>query len=726
MAAVLTILAVAATVWALVYLLRGNLLLGSIASLAAGYVFTHHFWRLDIGPAAVTVDRMLVAGLVFVAAWRWRQGQLPSRSLAGADWLAALFVGLVTFSYIITPAPAGVEPSVSATWRLLACFWLPAAAYLVLRVASFSERVWHAMLAGLATFGVYLAATGLAEVFGQWWVVFPRYISDSTLGPHFGRARGPALNSVSLGMFLAVCFWACWFLWPRVGRGGKLVLPAIMSLMVAAIYFTYTRSCWLALVLTLAVIPTVYAAPAWRRLILGGTLVGGVFVAGLVGGKLVNMDRHDANGSASHSVYQRQSFLVVSMRMFADNPLLGCGFGRFYDRKLPYLADRSQQLELESIRELDHHNTFLSLLTETGLIGLSLFVALVVAWGRTAWQVVRDVSRAEWQRAQALFALAVLAVYLVNALFHDLTLLPSEQWLLFLVGGIAVSLRGTATVALPVAAAIPSRVVSPQRPQAPAIRPAKIPLFGLEIDNLDMAGAVQTILSWRDEPHVACRYVVTPNVDHVVLFQTHVALRDAYRGASLVLADGAPVVAASRLLRKPLPERVAGSDLAPALFDAATRVFEESGVRSLRVFLLGAAPGVAERAARKIHQRWVGVDVVGTLSPPLGFEHDTAQNERIYRAVAETEPDIILIGLGAPKQELWIAQHAGRLAARGALCVGATIDFLAGEKPRSPVWMQRLGLEWLHRLASEPSRLASRYLRDAWVFPQLVWRELFA
>jgi len=205
------------------------------------------------------------------------------------------------------------------------------------------------------------------------------------------------------------------------------------------------------------------------------------------------------------------------------------------------------------------------------------------------------------------------------------------------------------------------------------------------------------------------------------MFQSNVRLRNAYREASLVLADGAPVVLASRLLRKALPERVAGSDLVPALFDAASTSDTEE--KTLRVFLLGAAEGVGDRAARAIHQRWAGVEVVGTLSPPLGFEHDDAENQKILQAVADCQPDLVLVGLGAPKQELWIHQHADRLQAKAALCIGATIDFLAGEKSRAPRWIQFLGLEWLHRLASEPSRLAKRYLNDAWIFPQLVWRE---
>ncbi len=244
-----------------------------------------------------------------------------------------------------------------------------------------------------------------------------------------------------------------------------------------------------------------------------------------------------------------------------------------------------------------------------------------------------------------------------------------------------------------------------------------VDLFGMKIDAVDMPAAVGTVLQWCEEPRRgACRYVVTPNVDHAVMYQTNVGLRKSYAEASLVLADGAPVVLAARLLRKSLPERVAGSDLVPAIFDATVD-------QPLRVFLLGAGPGVADRAAAVIEQRWPEVQIVGTLSPPIGFEHIEKENEIILQTVADCQPDIVLVGLGAPKQELWVHRYADRLEAKAALCIGATIDFLAGEKKRSPRWMQRLGLEWLHRVATEPSRLAKRYLRDAWVFPQLVWRE---
>ena len=255
--------------------------------------------------------------------------------------------------------------------------------------------------------------------------------------------------------------------------------------------------------------------------------------------------------------------------------------------------------------------------------------------------------------------------------------------------------------------------------QSPSSRtcPERLDLFGAQLDPLTLDQAVDRVLEWVAEVSFRCRYVVTPNVDHTVLLRENDALRAAYDAADLVLADGFPLVLASRLLGKSLPERVAGSDLVPAIFAQAERC------APLRIFLLGAAPGVADAAANQIENRWAGVRVVGCYSPPLGFEKDAEENRRIVEQINRVKPEILVLGFGAPKQEIWIRQFRDRLQAKVALCVGATIDFLAGEKRRAPRWMQRAGLEWLHRCASEPRRLAKRYARDAVIFPKLVWHE---
>ncbi len=246
----------------------------------------------------------------------------------------------------------------------------------------------------------------------------------------------------------------------------------------------------------------------------------------------------------------------------------------------------------------------------------------------------------------------------------------------------------------------------------------RVPLFGIEIDAVTMTEAVDQVFDWTADRDAPCRFVVTPNVDHVVMLHESPALRAAYADASLVLADGWPVVSASRLLGSPLPERVPGSELVPQLCAAA------NSERGLTVFLLGAMPGVGDRAAANIESNWPDVKVTGVYSPPLGFENNPNENQEILRQIEAANPDLLILGLGAPKQELWIQEHQQRIKARVALCVGATIDFLAGEKKRAPRWIQACRMEWLHRMLSEPKRLAKRYGRDAWIFPQIVWRQM--
>ena len=246
-----------------------------------------------------------------------------------------------------------------------------------------------------------------------------------------------------------------------------------------------------------------------------------------------------------------------------------------------------------------------------------------------------------------------------------------------------------------------------------------VSLFGLQIDALRLDAAVTRLRRWVESKEGTCRYVVTPNVDHLVMLRGHRLFQAAYREASMVVADGLPLVLASRMFRKPIPERVAGSDLVPALLAAA------DSVCPLKVFLLGAAPGVADRAARRMHDKYPHVRVAGTYSPPLGFEHDHGENTAILDRIGAAEPDVVIIGLGAPKQELWVHTHRQRMATPVAICAGATIDFLAGEKKRAPRWVQKIGLEWCHRMFTDPRRLVRRYARDAWVFPQLLWHEMF-
>ena len=196
--------------------------------------------------------------------------------------------------------------------------------------------------------------------------------------------------------------------------------------------------------------------------------------------------------------------------------------------------------------------------------------------------------------------------------------------------------------------------------------------------------------------------VFTPNVDHVVTAEDDASFRAAYDGVSLSLADGKPILWAASLLGTPLPEKVSGSDLIEPLLRLAGR----SG---WRVFLLGGAPGVAEAAADRA-RRDFDVDVVGTASPFIRLDGTPGDLEQGLDEVVAAKPDLVLVAMGAPKQELWIHHNRERLGPGVGVGVGASLDFVIGRISRAPRWVSNAGLEWLYRLVREPRRLAHRYL----------------
>lgn len=245
----------------------------------------------------------------------------------------------------------------------------------------------------------------------------------------------------------------------------------------------------------------------------------------------------------------------------------------------------------------------------------------------------------------------------------------------------------------------------------------KIAAFGITLDALTMDEAVQFCLKEAKQRSSICSYVVTPNVDHIVKLQRNRAFRQAYKAARLILVDGKPISIALWLIGCGIVQTVPGSDLVPAIFSSVN-------AEPLTVFLLGAQPGIAARAANRIAAQWNRIRIVGYYSPPMGFEADCSESRKIHKMINEADPDLLIVGLGAPKQEIWIHKNADKIHAGIALCVGATIDFLASEKRRAPLWMRKIGLEWFHRLISEPKRLATRYLMDAYCFPVIVAKEL--
>jgi N-acetylglucosaminyldiphosphoundecaprenol N-acetyl-beta-D-mannosaminyltransferase len=196
--------------------------------------------------------------------------------------------------------------------------------------------------------------------------------------------------------------------------------------------------------------------------------------------------------------------------------------------------------------------------------------------------------------------------------------------------------------------------------------------------------------------------VYTPNVDHVVTAEDDQAFREAYADASLSLVDGQPLVWSARLLGTPLPAKISGSDLVWPLMERAAR-------GGWRVYLLGGDPGVAEKAADRLG-RELGATIVGADASRIRLDAPAPEVDVIVDRIRATRPALILVALGAPKQELWIHQVRSRLQPAVLIGVGASLDFIAGTVRRAPRWLSRLSLEWLYRLLREPRRLAYRYL----------------
>ena len=227
-------------------------------------------------------------------------------------------------------------------------------------------------------------------------------------------------------------------------------------------------------------------------------------------------------------------------------------------------------------------------------------------------------------------------------------------------------------------------------------------LFGIPIHNLTQKECVEGII---DRARTGTPgQVVTANLDFALQAWRDPEMHRILFDADLVVADGTPLVWFSRLFGPNLKERVAGSDLVAPVARQASR-------HSLSLYGLGAAPGVADRAMRKLQQENPGLQVAGTHSPPPAPLAKMNHGE-ILKKLDVANPDILFVAYGAPKQEKWIRMHLPKWNVPVSIGVGATLDFLAGEHRRAPHWFQTMGLEWFWRMAHEPKRLARRYLKD--------------
>lgn len=238
-------------------------------------------------------------------------------------------------------------------------------------------------------------------------------------------------------------------------------------------------------------------------------------------------------------------------------------------------------------------------------------------------------------------------------------------------------------------------------------------LLNTYINNLTMSETVEAIEKMIAEERKS--YVVAINVDVVMKIESDPYLKEIVDGADMVLVDGKPLVWISKLHGKPLKAKISGSDLVPLLC-------EVSAQKGYRMFIIGGKDGIAEQAKRRLEEKYPDIQIVGTYAPPVGFEKDKKELNKINDMISEVKPDLLITCFGCPKQEKWIYENINRYDAKVSVCAGATVDFLAGNVKRAPRWMSEHGLEWFYRFLQEPKRMFRRYFVDDIKIIKVIWK----
>lgn len=231
----------------------------------------------------------------------------------------------------------------------------------------------------------------------------------------------------------------------------------------------------------------------------------------------------------------------------------------------------------------------------------------------------------------------------------------------------------------------------------------RMKFMNTHLDNVTREEAIAHIERCIDERRIG--QVITPNVDQIVRIERDPYFKEICEHAELLLADGHPLLWIAKRNGTPIKEKISGSDLVPALCERAAE-------KGYSIFLLGAAPGVARRAADKLRQKLPDLKIAGVYSPPLGFERDQEELDKIDQMLYDSRADMLFVGMGVPKQDIFIYENMAKYQIPMSFSIGGTIDFIAGEQKRAPKWMSDHGLEWFYRFLHDPKRMFKRYFVD--------------
>ena len=233
------------------------------------------------------------------------------------------------------------------------------------------------------------------------------------------------------------------------------------------------------------------------------------------------------------------------------------------------------------------------------------------------------------------------------------------------------------------------------------------------IDNVTKKEAIAHIEECINTQKIG--HVITPNVDQIIRIESDKYFKKIYENAELLLTDGTPLIWISRWYKKPIKEKICGSDLVPDLCKLAAQ-------KGYSIFLLGAAEGVAAKAAENLKKNNPRLKVAGVYSPPYGFEKDKNEIDKINKMLFTSNADMLFVGMGVPKQDIFIYENMNKYQIPMSFSIGATIDFEAGIQKRAPRWINRIGMEWLYRLVRDPKRMVKRYIINDMKIFKLAWR----
>jgi len=450
------LLALAGAAWAAIFALRGRLVSACMLYLVVIAALGYNFYTFRLG-ITVSFDRLMLPFLIGMYLLHRKMGRTVPKPVSRVDICLFFLIGILFADTVYGGFTIeGAEDMASPAYRLLTGYFVPLLIYWIARNSPLDRSTLRIVYAALLGFGVYLAFTGIMEATGSYWAVYPKYITDPELGIHFGRARGPMLQSVCLGLYIDAALLALWMLAKDMKGRGILLIAIIAPLLCAGAFFTYTRSVWIGAVGGLAALLFLTLRRRWRYLVLGTIAASAIILVTFKIDSILGFERGQDAQTVRRSAESRASFAYVSWLMFQDRPLIGYGFGQFPVAKTEYLADRKTDLVLEAIRTDIHHNLFLSMLVDAGIIGLSAFLIMLIVWWQVSWSTARSRSLPRWVRDQGAITAALLLVYLCQAFFHETSYMPEANPLLFFMLGMTVNLHLSAkngTLAEPTAAA---------------------------------------------------------------------------------------------------------------------------------------------------------------------------------------------------------------------------------------------------------------------------------